>query len=968
MRNLSCVVGILGLASMIVACGGSGLPTDDLQSGTDSPADDLQTGRDTPTSDLYPGRDFSTIDFYPGGEISEMSVVLNVEDFSPDGMPRKDEPVTSGVPIPQSVGIYNKDHFVLTDSLGTPLPAQFKVLSRWNGQPNEETKPIKWLLVDFQANVQPGETAQYTLTTGQRTLPEVQIDITDNESKIVVDTGSAIFEINRNYFNLFDRVTVKNNSTLLVDQAGKGGITLIDGKGKEFSTLLSAPEDITIEESGPLHSVINIRGVFKAKDGSFFAPSIKDYGDDPKWPRYKQPYPNSFFYYNCRMHFYAGKSYVKVFLTIENNGSNGRTNPEQNYAPIQMVTFDRIGLNLNLLEQPSTRFISNDLDVPLTKNDHLTIFQNWKENSDPSRSTLLEPSFVNGPYYDATLNGEGKQHGQLHPGWMRIAGENGGVGLYMRHFWQNYPKKLGGTPATMTIDLWPAEGYYPYARSESFPEREWDDYLRKAGKHAGLYLFDAGRHKTHEFILDFAKSGDQGASSSMLSTLSYPLMALAPANWFVESGALGLIAPGGLSNEAEPEVNEAMQRFDQLQLAMVDEEVAQNGWTINNLKTAVEPHWNYPPQWKYFGWMNFGDMLWEGQVPSSLHYDWPYSMLLHYVRTGERKLFDTAVEMVKHRYDVDQYHGDRTDKQGNHVYINGMSFYEIDGHADPSVCMNNPSRISMNSHTWNGGLVLYYLLTGDQKAWEAAVENGIAASALLAKLSETLSCADAELRQETWPILNLVNLYRADGNPEYLRVAKNIAVNRVLYREQEVGKRGNFGRQTCDLQAGKSEASVMLAYSIDPLIQIHHETQDPQIASLIVRMAEYTKNMFLFGGDTNDEGQYRPLQSLFIWYEDRPNEGKGEPVKNLFWADLFSYAFRITKESKYLEWARQAFRDGMFYYTMLGGTYVDPSSRARIGFIDGGFPNSESKVHGWMGRTNQVYLNTEYELLKAASE
>ena len=54
MRNLSCVVGILGLASMIVACGGSGLPTDDLQSGTDSPADDLQTGRDTPLATSTP--------------------------------------------------------------------------------------------------------------------------------------------------------------------------------------------------------------------------------------------------------------------------------------------------------------------------------------------------------------------------------------------------------------------------------------------------------------------------------------------------------------------------------------------------------------------------------------------------------------------------------------------------------------------------------------------------------------------------------------------------------------------------------------------------------------------------------------------------------------------------------------------------------------------------------------------------
>jgi hypothetical protein len=79
---------------------------------------------------------------------------------------------------------------------------------------------------------------------------------------------------------------------------------------------------------------------------------------------------------------------------------------------------------------------------------------------------------------------------------------------------------------------------------------------------------------------------------------------------------------------------------------------------------------------------------------------------------------------------------------------------------------------------------------------------------------------------------------------------------------------------------------------------------------------------------------------------------------------LFAYVYGLTGNSEYLDWARKSFRDGMFYYAQTN-QYINPNTRSRIGFIEGTFPGSHTKVHGWIGRTNQVYLYTEW-LLQAA--
>jgi len=157
----------------------------------------------------------------------------------------------------------------------------------------------------------------------------------------------------------------------------------------------------------------------------------------------------------------------------------------------------------------------------------------------------------------------------------------------------------------------------------------------------------------------------------------------------------------------------------------------------------------------------------------------------------------------------------------------------------------------------------------------------------------------------------------------------------------------------------------MYIYVIEALINVHYETKDEELKNLIIRMADFLKDRFLYGGDYDESGNYKPLQSQYLWVENENGEKLGEGgeiIKDVFWSDLFAYAYQLTNNSQYLEWARKTFRDAMFYYACYGRKYLNPDIRAKISYVDNKFPTSHTKIHGWIGRTNQVYLYTEWQL------
>ncbi len=149
---------------------------------------------------------------------------------------RISEPVVGGVPLPEDAHVLDPSELAIVAQDGQVLPAQFKVLARWHGIPSDTTKPIKWVLVNFQGNLGKGETVDYLLTNEKANIaPALSVRVSDTEEWITVDTGMARYNLSKKFFNFFDQVFVRggglgpDGSRLGSTSGGGLGVTRFDG-------------------------------------------------------------------------------------------------------------------------------------------------------------------------------------------------------------------------------------------------------------------------------------------------------------------------------------------------------------------------------------------------------------------------------------------------------------------------------------------------------------------------------------------------------------------------------------------------------------------------------------------------------------------------------------------------------------------------------------------------------------------
>ena len=131
--------------------------------------------------------------------ISDEGIALKVKET--EGITRRRFPLTRGVPLPQGTVADVKNLF-LQDAQGRDVPVQLRVLGRW---PDESAK---WVLVDFQADVEAGQEAVYILRyADQKAAANVQgVGIAEREDRFEVCTGPLRFGIGKKAFALFDGV------------------------------------------------------------------------------------------------------------------------------------------------------------------------------------------------------------------------------------------------------------------------------------------------------------------------------------------------------------------------------------------------------------------------------------------------------------------------------------------------------------------------------------------------------------------------------------------------------------------------------------------------------------------------------------------------------------------------------------------------------------------------------------------
>ncbi|MFL6197778.1 MAG: hypothetical protein ACJ76J_01250 [Thermoanaerobaculia bacterium] len=171
------------------------------------------------------------------------------------GVARAGEVLSTGIPLPRSLGVRDTRWLAVVDPSGRPVPADFRILARWNAGLEDRAAPIQWVLVTFAATVGAKQSAVYSLSVDgsvNNPPPPAPLTLKQTGDRIVVDTGAAVFSLSGGA--LFDEVRTGRSALITGSE-----MTLAT---KEKTARHSAVRNVRIEHAGPLSAVVVVEGEY----------------------------------------------------------------------------------------------------------------------------------------------------------------------------------------------------------------------------------------------------------------------------------------------------------------------------------------------------------------------------------------------------------------------------------------------------------------------------------------------------------------------------------------------------------------------------------------------------------------------------------------------------------------------------------------------------------------------------------
>ncbi len=241
-----------------------------------------------------------------------------------------------------------------------------------------------------------------------------------------------------------------------------------------------------------------------------------------------------------------------------------------------------------------------------------------------------------------------------------------------------------------------------------------------------------------------------------------------------------------------------------------------------------------------YGMLNFGDWYGERGVNwGNLEYDLAHGLFMHYLRTGDRRYFRRAAEAARHHIDVDVVHAVNkhlANPWGEPPRVGDVWLHCV-GHtggyysgAPLPVSRTYQVGHSTNfGHVWVSGDLDYYHLTGDRRAREVALE---VADAMASHMPTRYG---NHIRAVGWPMILVLDAYRATGDDKYLQAA---AANWKVLREEIDWERGWVVRLAaghCRHEDRRCRGNVpfMEGLTLCALARYHRVTGDPEVLRAI---------------------------------------------------------------------------------------------------------------------------------------
>jgi hypothetical protein len=475
---------------------------------------------------------------------ASLSVPLTLQDFS--GVARTAEPVRSGVPIPRAAQLFSIAALRLLGPDGTPVPARFQVLGRWDAGPADGTAPIRWLLVELQAHVPAGGSRVYTLQAGGDSAPAPgAIAIADAPEQVTVTTGPARFVVSRQRGSLLDEVWLDRDGDGTFD-AGERVVApgadlgpFVQAAGTEYLGANGRPSSVLVEDAGPGRATVRVEGFHQARAGQ------------------------ALLRYVTRLSFFAGSSAVHVHHTVIEGRVAGNGN--EDFEQQVQTPLERAGLRLRL-ELAGTTHVRITADAvtsaALTSVSSAALRQrrvtDWRQ---PQAFELLADGVAAGSGQRATN------------GWLDLADSRWGLGVATRDFWRKSPQELHAAGDGTIEVAFPSE---PYAIYQAMGYAE-------------------------EVLLDFhlASAPASELQARAQGFLKDPLFAVAPAAWYSGSEALGELSPAPAA--LYPRYDEALEEHYEATAAWIDEGHA---WGLLNWFDLPADRFDASPDPDQIGWGN----------------------------------------------------------------------------------------------------------------------------------------------------------------------------------------------------------------------------------------------------------------------------------------------------------------------------------------------------------------------------
>jgi len=824
--------------------------------------------------------------FSQSNNYSINKIQLEVTDYS--GVNRIDWPVTSGIPLPKGA-VKDERHIALYDSNGKEIPLQTTVLSRYW----EADSSIRWVLLDFRANVPAHGTSYYTVKYGEeinRHQFPTELKVKKEGNEVSINTGVLKFKVGQDFLS---DVQMKTTEGWKEISRSEGGDMTMDitvppdtnlpaavlGKGRNeghYSSRIAKDVKIKIEDNGPLRVQVKVEGWYLRKDGRRFGP------------------------WTLRVNAYAGKSYLKIYHTFVNSD-----------LPERGLIKD-VGIELPLTLNGEAKVTYGTSPISST------------EATGKKSYYLLQDKWNR---YETYEGKEEKKYDGQSEGWLDVTGKEIGVTAMFRNCAQLFPKEIKYQNNELTIFPYPEDGVGPLdlRREEERNSREFQAYKKAQPILYGTYLSPmSGVYSKHRFAYDFLeklREGDlkylsnhtalgfsrtheinlyfhlNGVSFRQLSDFvkssNDPLRAFALDHWYDRTDALGHF---GWKDTIDFPL---IENYFAKKINWAEEH--QNKWFANRFWGIVnyggtQSYWEkdlftgvvVPGQWLWYlggGWTN-------NEV------DFPKHLFLYYLRTGDDEAYRFAESIVNQMMDVVTAHANLPDFNPVQVIdrwkIGGMNRHEYDPYGGGV----------LENHTWNEGLINYYYLTGYRRAYDVAMEI---AGFVLRLYGHGNRIKQWQLYEHQFD-RNASNSYRILLKTYELTGAK-------MYEDAAMKWRNYFIKYSPYSYKGLNQNTFMTVRYLVPTYELDYRLfHDDRVAEEIMNIAKWLADSLKNG--STDYFVENGFLAAALSFDITRGGGPLEDLLKVWWKELAQYERQSSRCEQASDFTSMQFNEfeSLFYY------------------------------------------------------